>query len=84
MKTLNDLINMTNIKCQPFENQYNYLFLRLEDYYISKSDGINRIKAELSNWDDEAQNYIINNLINMLVNENYDLDVEDLQDLLKD
>lgn len=28
-----------------------------EDFYVGKIDGINRIKAKLSNWDIEAQKY---------------------------
>lgn len=62
MKTLKDLEKMKNETITPFGNQYDYLFARLEDYYIAKADGVNRIKAELQNWDKEAQQVIINEL----------------------
>ena len=66
MKTLKDLEEMKKIPMIPFENQYDYLFATLEDYYIAKMDGINRIKAELKNWDIEAQKVIVNKLVEIL------------------
>ena len=66
MKTLKDLEEMKKIPMIPFENQYDYIFATLEDYYIAKMDGINRIKAELKNWDIEAQKVIVNKLVEIL------------------
>lgn len=65
-KTLKDLEDMKNKSMIPFGNQYDFLFATLEDYYIGKMDGINRIKAELSNWDLEAQKVIANKLIDII------------------
>jgi len=66
MKTLKDLEEMKNKTMFPFENQYDCLFARLEDYYIAKSDGVNRIKEELQNWDKESQQVIVNKLIDII------------------
>lgn len=65
-KTLKDLEDMKNKSMIPFGNRYDFLFATLEDYYIGKMDGINRIKAELSNWDLEAQKVIANKLIDII------------------
>lgn len=66
MKTVKDLEEMKNKSMIPFGNQYEFLFATLEDYYIAKMDGINRIKAELSNWDAEAQRVIVNRLVEII------------------
>ena len=66
MKTLKDLEEMKNITMIPFGNQYDFLFATLEDYYIAKMDGIDRIKAELKNWDNEAQKVIVNKLVEII------------------
>lgn len=66
MKTLKDLEEMKNNTMVPFGNQYEYLFATLEDYYIAKMDGLNRIKAELQNWDEEAQRVIVNKLADII------------------
>lgn len=65
-KTLKELEEMKSKSMVPFGNQYEFLFATLEDYYIGKMDGINRIKAELSNWDIEAQKVIANKLIDII------------------
>lgn len=62
-KTLKDLEDMKNKSTTPFGSQYEFLLATLEDYYIGKMDGINRIKTEFSNWDVDAQKVIVNNLI---------------------
>lgn len=59
MKTLKDLEAMKTQKCAPFENAYEFLMESLVDYYVSKFDGVNRIKAELSEWEPEAKRVII-------------------------
>lgn len=66
MKTIKDLEEMKSKIMIPFGNQYDFLFTTLEDYYITKMDGINRIKAELNNWDKEAQKIIVNKLVDIL------------------
>lgn len=66
MKTLKCLEEMKEKKMIPFGNQYDYFFAMLEDYYISKLNGLDRIKAELENWDKEAQRFIVNELADMI------------------
>lgn len=66
MKTLRDLEEMKNKAMIPFGNQYDYLFATLEDYYIAKLDGVDRIKAELQNWDKESQRFIVNKLADII------------------
>lgn len=66
MKTLKDLEEMKNKEVFPFGNQYDYFFATLEDYYIAKMDGLNRIKIELQNWDKESQQVIVNQLIDII------------------
>lgn len=65
-KTLKDLEAMKNKSMIPFGSQYEFLFATLEDYYIAKMDGVNRIKDELNNWDVEAQKVIANKLIDII------------------
>lgn len=65
-KTLKDLEAMKNKSMIPFGSQYEFLFATLEDYYIAKIDGVNRIKDELNNWDVEAQKVIANKLIDII------------------
>ena len=48
------------------KNSYNHLINTLEDYYISKLDGLERIKCELNNWDTEARKNIIIDLLKQL------------------
>jgi hypothetical protein len=66
MKTLKDLEEMKNVPAM-FGNQYNLLLMTLEDFYIAKLNGLDRIKAELSNWDNEAKKVIVNELVDMLL-----------------
>ena len=63
MKTMVDLENMKLLRCPPFGSYYEYYIETLADYYISKFDGINRIKNELKDWNKETQNYIVDILI---------------------
>ena len=67
MKTLKEIEEMKLIKTTPFGSQYDFFFHNLENNYISKSDGLNRIKAELMYWDIEAQRYIATKLINQIL-----------------
>lgn len=59
MKTLKDLEDMKSQKCAPFANAYEYFFMMLTDFYISKVDGSDRIQKELSKWDMEARRAIV-------------------------
>ena len=65
-KTLKFLNEMKNKKMPPFGNQYEFFFATLEDYYIAKMNGKERIKTELSKWDSEAQKEIVNILADII------------------
>ena len=65
-KTLKFLNDMKNNKMSPFGNQYEFFFATLEDYYIAKMDGKERIKTELSKWDSETQKEIVNILADII------------------
>jgi hypothetical protein len=65
-RTLKYLNDMKNNKMPPFASQYEFFFATLEDYYIAKSDGKERIKTELSKWDSEAQKEIVNILADII------------------
>lgn len=65
-RTLKYLNDMKNNKMSPFGNQYEFFFATLEDYYIAKMDGKERIKTELSKWDSEAQKEIVNILADII------------------
>ena len=41
------------------KNSFDHFINTLEDYYISKSDGIERIKSALNDWDFKARKTII-------------------------
>lgn len=82
MKTISDLENMKRQKCLPFENAYDYLMITLEDFYVAKSDGISRIKNELSDWDSESRQVIIENLIRNISDTLHDFDPEELRALI--
>ena len=69
-KTLKDLNDMKNNKMSPFGNQYEFFFATLEDYYIAKMDGKERIKTELSKWDSEAQKEIVCKLSDIIETNN--------------
>ena len=45
------------------DSAYDYLMMTLEDFYVAKSDGSSRIKNELSDWDSESRQVIIETLI---------------------
>lgn len=65
-KTLKYLNDMKNNKMPPFDSQYEFFFMALEDYYITKMDGKERIKTELSKWDSETQKEIVNILADII------------------
>ncbi len=78
MKTLKDLENMKLTKCVPFNNSYEFLFQYLEDSYISKVDGLSRIKCKLEEWDLEAQKVIIQELSERLRKSGINFDKNEL------
>lgn len=82
MKTISDLENMKQQKCLPFDNAYDYLMMTLEDFYVAKSDGISRIKNELSGWDSESRRVIIEALIRNISGTLHDFDVDELRALV--
>lgn len=65
-KSLKDLYDMKNNKMPLFGNEYDYFFATLEDYYIGKMYGKERIKVELSHWELEAQKEIAYKLADIL------------------
>lgn len=67
MRTLKDLEDMKFKKTQPFENAYEYFIESFVNDYVSRFDGANRIKAKLSEWDTEAQQVIIQEISNRLI-----------------
>lgn len=62
MKTVKDIEEMKNQETKMFGNAYNMLLMTLDNYYLSKSNGSERIKHELSGWDEEAQQIILTDL----------------------
>lgn len=70
MKNIDDIIKLKESLC---DNKYQNYIETLFDYYISKLDGIARIKRELNKWDEESQRIIIVDLIN-IINDNYVMD----------
>ena len=83
MKNIIDLENMKSQKCKPYESAYEYLISSLEDCYITKSNGKERIKHELSNWDSQAQSVIIETLITRISSSLQDFHPNDLRKLLQ-
>ena len=59
MKKLTEYYNLNH-------SEKNFLFSRLEDYYISKSDGLERISKELTQWEIDAQERLIKDLITFI------------------
>lgn len=82
MKTMEDLEKMKLQSSIPFGNAYERLLMSLEDFYISKLDGVERIKNELKGWDKEAQLYIVDILIKRIDKEMMDFDPNDLHELI--
>ena len=90
MKTEKDIIVMKESVCNfgkgmpigTYENQYQYYIELLYDYYISKINGIGRIKHELSKWDEKSKRIILFDLID-LINRNYVMGFDE-QEFLQD
>lgn len=85
MKTLRDLESMKKQECTPFGSAYEYYLLMLEDSYLSKMDGIQRIKSFLQEWNLDAREQIIYKLIEMLEKEPIDFCADNFKnELLSD
>lgn len=67
MKTMKDIEILINTKGM-FGTGFESLLFDLENDYISKSNGIERISSKLNDWDKESKEYIINGLIKILKN----------------
>ena len=63
MKTMHDIEKMKAQPCVPFGSVYSYFIARLSDYYISKTNGIERIMDEIAEWDAPSQEHILNCVI---------------------
>lgn len=66
MKTIENLHLMKKMKCLPFDNAYEFFILQLEDFYLAKINGLDRIYDYLQEWDFASKNYIINDLISRI------------------
>lgn len=54
-KTIIELHELKNKQTTPFRNAYSFLILDIQNDLISKFDGMERAKSELSAWDSEAK-----------------------------
>jgi hypothetical protein len=78
LKSINDIIVLKKSVCDvgkgtPFgayDNEYEHYIDALFDCYISKLDGIERIKCDLRKWDLEAKEIIIKDLLK-IINSNH-------------
>lgn len=59
MKTIDDIIEMKNINMRPFKNKYIWLFKKIEDDLLSKSNGRERVQNMLGEYDYKAKLYIV-------------------------
>lgn len=65
MITISDVIAMKTQKHVPFGTQYNWLFMTIEDNLISKSNGSERVRQMLSEYDALAKVYILHQFIRL-------------------
>lgn len=65
------------------KNKYDHFINILEDYYISKPDGMERIKHELNNWDLKARKVIVINLMKRLEKTGIIMTMSDLIELVE-
>lgn len=64
-------------------NSFEHFMNTLEDYYISKSDGIERIKSALNKWDSKARKTIIIELMKRLEKNNTVIIMKNLIELVE-
>lgn len=79
MKNLEDLEIMKNKPMDPFDNQYDFFFIDLENDYIKSN--INKMKYSLKDWNSDAKKFIIHELIKNLISNGTSLDSNDLREL---
>lgn len=79
MKTFKDLEEMKNKPSPPFDSQYVYFFMNLENDYIKSR--ISRIRTTLEDWDAEAREFIIYDLIKILKSGGMILDSDEINEL---
>ncbi len=82
MKTAADVEAMKAQSNTPFGTTYNFLIASLENFYVSKSNGVELIKKELSDWDKEARSQIIDALIREIKGSGANVDPEELMKLI--
>ncbi|SHJ80002.1 hypothetical protein SAMN02745751_03404 [Dethiosulfatibacter aminovorans DSM 17477] len=87
--TINDVIAMKQEKNVPFGNQYRWLILTIENDLISKTDGENRVRQLLAEYDYEARLFIVHQFFhigeNQLGNELFSvLDLDPEKTILED
>lgn len=63
IKTIKDLEKMKTAKMNIFGTQYEHLIRDLEHDLITKYDGEERVAAKLSEWDEEAQQFIMSEVL---------------------
>ncbi len=68
MKTLKELNEMKNKKTDMFGTHFNFIIQNAVNNLVSKSNGVNRVLSELSDWNLEAKEEIIKNIENVLIN----------------
>ena len=76
MKTIANIIDMKNTSHQFWGTAYLCFIERLADYYLSKSDGQERIFNELKDWDADSQGIIIKDLADNLLEQGFELTFE--------
>jgi hypothetical protein len=59
MITITDVIGMKKTKNVPFRTKYHWLFQTIENDLISKSNGAERVKQLLSDYDYSARLFIV-------------------------
>ena len=83
MKTVSDLEKMKNEEIIPYGNAYIYTIDYFEDLYISKHNGIERIRQELKKWDKPAREIIIKEVISSVSKSGMrNFDQNELMDLI--
>ena len=81
MKTVEELEDMIKQSGTPFGTAYNYLIASLSNCYVSKSNGMDLIRNELSDWDTEARSLIIKALIREIRKTGVHIDSDDIMEL---
>lgn len=59
MNTIDDIVIMKKEKQIPFGNQFRWLIMEIENNLISKSNGQERVKDLLNDYDEKAKLFIV-------------------------